>query len=599
MIKIQRKEECCGCKACGDVCRHGAISFHTDAEGFWYPKVNLEACVECGLCEKVCPVLHPDFSYLENSENPETYVLQAPNLEDRLASASGAAYSLIARAVFEKGGYVAGHIWKDKTNVVGYVSANPKDLDILRGTKYLQSDIEGMFKTVSSLLKENKLVLFSGCPCQVAAMRRFLRKDYGNLITTDFTCMGIDSPLAFAKYIESLESQYGAEMIYFKAKAKDVGWRHLTNKARFANGKSYFGICETDSNLQATFQNVLVRPSCYECKFKGMPRIADITIGDYWRKKYDSDPLDDNTGTSYVILNNAKAVSFFNRIKTSCYNRKVDVHHILEANERANSSLPRPEYNREKFYERIKKEDFSDVVKDYHYKKNTSGFFSITTIKRIIKTICKGILINIKHPVSICSFLYYNFLSQKIKTNILNGDILYITRVNINIAKDAKLIVKGRCYIGDSLGNTSITINKGACLELDTCTIESKSTIFLLPDSKIKVGYRSVLGHETILKVQNSVEIGSYSLLQDKVSILDTDSGVIYFDAQMQQDKKISIGTHSLIEQGSIIKGGTIIGDETIIKSYSIVQGQFEPLSTIAGNPAVVIDNNKCWKYNF
>ena len=585
MINIQRKEDCCGCKACGDACTHNAISFHTDNEGVWYPEVNLEACIDCGLCETVCPVLHSNFSDLENSEHPEAYILQAPNLNDRLASASGAAYTLIARIVFEQGGYVAGHIWKDKANVIGYVTANPNDLDILRGTKYLQSDTSGMFKVVRSLLREGKLVLFSGCPCQVAAMRRFLRKDYDNLITTDFTCMGIDSPFAFDKYIESLERLYGAEMIYFKAKAKDVGWRHLTNKARFANGKSYFGICETDSNLLATFQNVLVRPSCYECQFKGLPRIADITIGDYWRKKYDYDPLDDNTGTSYAILNNAKAITLFNRIKSSCNFRKVDVMQILGANPRAKTSLPRPEYDRNIFYERIKNEDFSDVVMDYHIRKNKIGSICMTTIKRSIRSLGKGILANITQPVSLCLFIYYNFISRKEKTKILNGDILYISRAKFSIAKGARLIVKGRCHVGDSQGDTYIAIKKGACLELDTCTIESKSSILLLPDSHIKIGYRSVLGHETTLKTQTDLTINSYSLLLDRVTINDTDCGVVFFDTDSLEDRTIIIGSHVLIEQGAIIKSSTIIGDESIIKAFTVVKGHFEPLSTIAGNP--------------
>lgn len=599
MINITRKEECCGCKACGDICTKNSITFHTDEEGNWYPKVNIETCVDCGFCEKVCPILHPDFRNLGNFEKPETYILQASSLEDRLASASGAAYTLIVKAVYEKGGYIAGHIWKDKANVVGFVSGDPKDLDILRGTKYLQSDTEGMFKAVRSLLKDNKFVLFSGCPCQVAAMRRYLRKNYENLITTDFTCMGIDSPLAFAKYIESLEKQFGAEMVYFKAKAKDLGWRYLTNKARFANGRSYFGTYETDSNLKATFHNVLVRPSCYECKFKGLPRIADITIGDYWRKMYDYDPLDDNTGTSYAILNNAKASEFFKFVKSRCHYRHVNVTDILGANPRTKTSLPKPSYNRGEFYKRLQDEDFSSLVEDYHKRKYKVGELTMSNLKQAIRAVAKGLIMNLKKPLSAWRFLYYNFISRSIATNVIKGDVLFATNVKMRLSKRAKVIIKGRCILGDSTGTTYIHLFQGSTLKLDTNTIESGSIITLLPNSNVKIGYRSVLGHNVIIKTQTGVNIGDFSLIHDSSTINDTDCGVIIFDTIQPYNKIINIGTHVLVGQGSIIKGATTIGDEVILKEYSVVKGNITHNSTIAGNPAHVIDNNKCWKYNF
>ena len=122
MIDIKNKVDCCGCKACGDICPKDAITFKVDEEGFWYPFVNEDKCIDCGLCEKVCPILHPDFSKLNHSHTPATYIIQMPDANDRLASASGAAYTLLAREVFKQGGYVAGHIWDGKSKVKGYIS---------------------------------------------------------------------------------------------------------------------------------------------------------------------------------------------------------------------------------------------------------------------------------------------------------------------------------------------------------------------------------------------------------------------------------------------------------------------------------------------
>lgn len=599
MINIKNKVDCCGCKACGDVCSKKAITFITDVEGFWYPEVNNDLCVECGLCEKVCPLLNPDFSSLGNSTNPDAYILQAPCLDDRLQSASGAAYTLLARVIFDQGGYVAGHIWNNKSNVVGYVSGNPDDLSILRGTKYLQSDVEGMYISVRGLLNDGKLVLFSGCPCQNAAMRRFLRKDYDNLIMTDFTCMGIDTPFAFAKYIESLENKFHSKITYFKAKSKEVGWRHLTNKAIFESGKTYFGINHKDANLKATFLNVLVRPSCYECKFKGLPRVSDITIGDYWRNRNDYDSLDDNTGTSYTIIHNNKACVLFEKVKPICYYRQVKVEDIFGANPLAIQSLPRPTISRNDFYERLHKEDFTELVEEYYINNYKVGKLTRNNLKTVIRRFVKGLYVNRSSPLAIFRFLYYNFFSSVVLTNFLCGDIIMLCKVKLDLARNARLKINGICNIGDNDGTATIKLGKGSFLTLDTNRIESGTNINLQSNSSINVGYRSVLGHDVTLKAQTKIEIGDFCLIHDGVQINDTDGGVTIFNGTNQLANNISIGTHTLICRGALIKGSTIIGDETIVKEYSVVKEKFAPRTVIAGNPARVIDNNKYWKFNF
>ena len=433
MINITKKVDCCGCQACGDICGKKAISFQTDEEGIWYPAVDKTKCIDCGLCEKVCPIINRT-SCPTNASTPKCYVLQAPDSFDRLQSASGAAYTLLARAVFEQGGIVAGHIWDRDFGVKGFVSGNADDLEILRGTKYLQSNVEGIYLAVRQYLKENKLVLFSGTPCQNAAMRSFLRKDYDNLIMTDFVCMGIDSPLAFKKYIESLERMYDSKVVYFKAKSKEVGWRYLTNKAVFENGKSYFGINGRDANLNATFLDVLVRPSCYDCKFKGFPRVSDLTIGDYWRRKYDYDPLDDNTGTSYIMLHNDKAQRLFEKIEGNCIHREVSFEEIVSANRFALQSLPKPSFCREEFYQRLQQEDFAHLVDDYsQFRKKTVSLMG--RIKKSLSLLVKAMYFCRHYPMSFLRTIHYNVLSSKVKTSIVNGDILILRNVKL-MSKD-------------------------------------------------------------------------------------------------------------------------------------------------------------------
>ncbi len=597
MINITRKEECCGCQACGDICPKGSISFKTDEEGIWYPEVNQDTCIECHLCEKVCPIINK-VSRPDNSIDPITYILQAPNPVDRLKSASGGAYTLLINEVFNRGGYVAGHIWNDKTSVKGYISCKPEDLDILRGTKYLQSDIEGIYKAVKHLLNEGKFVLFSGCPCQTAAMRSFLKKDYDNLLMTDFVCMGIDSPLAFKKYIESLESHYNSKMVFFKAKSKEVGWRYLTNKAQFENGKSYFGINNVDANLKATFLNILVRPSCYECRFKSFPRVSDMTIGDYWRKSKNYDHLDDNTGTSYVLLHNDKAVAFFDSVKSKCNLRQETLRGILGANPLAIKSLDRPVFSREEFYQRLHNEDFISLVNDYsNVKEKKKPLWR--KIKAYIRRILEVLMFYKNCPGSLLAFIYYNFLCRKIKSSFTKGDLLLIKHTKLNINKGAKVIIKGVCKLEADLLRSNIYVGQNSVLSINNATIKNGVLIKAHENTSISIGFKTVVDDYVSIKSGTGVNIGDFSYICDRVIIDDNNNDVVYFNNCSTNNRFITIGTHVLINRGSVIRSGCILGDEVIVKENSVVEGSFEHHKTIAGNPAQDMNVTVNWKYNF
>ena len=597
MINITNKVDCCGCQACGDICAKKAISFKADEEGIWYPVVDKDKCVDCGLCEKMCPIINRT-SCPTNKNIPECYVLQAPDANDRLLSASGAAYTLLARVVFEQGGVVAGHVWDESFGVKGYVSVNPEDLNILRGTKYLQSDVEGIYITVKKLLKEGKLVLFSGTPCQNAAMRSFLRKDYDNLIMTDFVCMGIDSPLAFKKYIESLETQYHSKIVYFKAKAKEVGWRHLTNKAIFENGKTYFGINGQDANLKATFLDVLVRPSCYDCKFKGFPRVSDLTIGDYWRRKYDYDPLDDNTGTSYVMLHNHKAVNLFEKIKPYCIFRNIEFQEILEANKFAVQSLSQPLFDRREFYERLHHEDFKKLVNDYSNQKSGGASF-IIKMKKGCKELIRAMIYYKRNPLSFLQFLYYNFLSHQVDANIFKGNLFIPRNTTVHIEKGAHIKVNGYCVIDGKYQRSSIVLDRDSELSLDCNLIGFGTHIHAESKASISLGFMSQVNNNVALQARTGISIGEFSVINDCVRVDDTNNGILYFNEESKKDRTIEIGTHCLLNKGCVIKGGATLRDETIVNEFAIVDGTFNPRVILSGNPAQVIKDNINWKHNF
>lgn len=598
MINITEKYNCCGCQVCGDVCPKSSIFFEKDEEGIWYPKVNPETCIDCHLCEKICPILNKK-AREGNAITPEAYVFQAPSPLDRLRSASGGAYTLFVREVFKRGGYIAGHIWEDDYKAVkGFITCNPDDLEKLRGTKYLQSNVEGMYKAVKELLDNGEQVLFSGTPCQNAAMHSYLRKEYENLIMTDFVCMGIDSPFAFKRYIESLENHYHSKIVYFKAKSKEVGWRYLTNKAVFENGKSYFGINNRDANLQATFLYTLIRPSCYDCKFKGFPRYSDITIGDYWKKKLCKDNLDDNTGTSYAILHNQKAIDFFEQIKPYCNYRKIDSDGIVEGNKFAVSSVPKPCFSREDFYRRIIDEDFVELGREYYnkYKKMPTKF---QRLKECLKNIVRYLIYYRTSPVSLLKNIYYNHFSGKISFD--DDGILILRGFSFSLGTSSKIHVKGRCVLDGKHNKINVKIGHNGILNLDNNIIDEGVSIELEDNTTCNIGYKTRVDSGVQIHGGADISIGEFCYIQRDVEINNIMSELVYFDENEKKDctNSIEIGTHVLLNRGVIINGGSMIGDEVIVKPYTVVNGEIPHRTVVEGKLSGEDKKSIIWKFNF
>lgn len=599
MIDIKRKEDCCGCNACGDACAHGAITFKTDNEGFWYPEVDKEKCVDCGLCEKVCPILHEEHVRDGNDSCPQTYILQLSDNVERFNSTSGCLYPVIAKKVIEDGGYVAGHIFDDNFGVKGIVTNKLEDLEKLRNSKYLQSDVRTFYKEIRKLLVKGEKVFASGCPCQMAALKTFLRKDYPNLITADFTCMGIDSPKAFRKYLDSLEDIYGSKIKYFKSKCKEIGWRRLTNKVVFENAKTYFGIMGDDPNLIATFMDILVRPSCYHCKFKGQQRISDISFGDYWTTGW-SDytkldfSIDDNSGTSYAMLNNNKAKMFFNMILPCFKHREINVSEILKGNPFALKSLPSPKINRSNFYEDLNTLRFDKLIEKYNpSKKRLSCRQRLGVIKRIIKYYHFN-------PVSLARFIYYNVLNKHVDCNIFEGNILLVnSQQSFSFEKRSKIIVKGECKFLNSFAKSRFVLGEESKLYLNRNIIDGGNIyVKLWKNAIVKVGTLTEIHSLSYIEALHSIEIGDFCRIEKNVTIADNNQMVLRTSDKTTICADITIGIHCLLGDNSIILKGTQIGEETILEKNSVVEGMILSNVVVSGSPAKVVAKNISWKNN-
>lgn len=317
MIKIEDKKDCCGCSSCVQVCPQKCISFTEDREGFSYPKVNHKQCSECGLCEKVCPILQ---NKNKSVQQPiKVYAAKNKKEDIRRHSSSGGIFTLLAEETIKQGGVVFGARFDEKWDVVHDYTETIDGLASFRGSKYVQSRIGDNYLKARTILKEGRKVLFSGTPCQIAGLKSFLRKEYENLLCVDFVCHGIPSPKVWHYYLKSYSNNKNRiDNINFRDKTH--GWKNysivisLSTKTTVEEKDtvSQSKIFKKDPFMNVFLQNVSIRPSCYDCRFRSLKSGADITIGDFWGIEKINHAFDDDKGVSLVIINTEKGKGSFN-----------------------------------------------------------------------------------------------------------------------------------------------------------------------------------------------------------------------------------------------------------------------------------------------
>lgn len=328
MIKIFKLEDCCGCSSCVQVCPKQCISFNEDRQGFRYPIVDAKKCINCGLCEKACPILKPGY------EKIPLFVYAAKNKDEdiRRFSSSGGIFSLLAEHVICEGGFVFGAKFDDNWEVVHDYTNTLEGLSVFRGSKYLQSRVEDSFQKVKLLLNKGLTVLFSGSPCQIAGLKSYLQKNYDNLICVDFVCHGVPSPMVWRQYIKEIVSKSNNQCLLqrFISKSsaliesvnfrdKSSGWKNFSFSVNLdvssAQGKkdkiTLSSIFYQNVYMKAFLKNLILRPSCFECRFRSGKSGSDITLGDFWGiDKYRPEYADD-LGVGLVMINSDKGNSLF------------------------------------------------------------------------------------------------------------------------------------------------------------------------------------------------------------------------------------------------------------------------------------------------
>ena len=329
MIKIEHKKDCCGCTACVSVCAHHCITMHEDAEGFKYPQVDTAACVDCGLCEKVCPILHPE------SDKNILQVIAAKNKDEvvRKESSSGGVFSILAEAFIEEGGVVVGCAMNKELQAVHVFCETKGELIRLRSSKYVQSDMEGIFPQVCQLLRDGRKVLFSGTPCQVAGLRKFLKKQYDNLFCIDLLCHGVPSPKLFRDYKEIMEKNYDSKAVSVNFRCKRKEWKRLYIELKFANGKEYFKSATFDPYMQLFLGNQSQRSSCFHCPFTSPHRQGDISLGDFWGMGRTLPKFDDDKGISMILINTDKGLELYRHIEDDMISFNTNFEQAVSGNQ--------------------------------------------------------------------------------------------------------------------------------------------------------------------------------------------------------------------------------------------------------------------------
>ncbi len=601
MIHIQRKEDCCGCNACGDICPKGSISFQTDNEGFWYPEVNQSTCVDCHLCEKACPVINIKDLKKNDFEKPKCYAAIHKNLEIRFDSTSGGAFSALAEAMYGLGGYVGGAIFDENFGVKFFISNKRSDLVHLRSSKYLQSNSEGMYSSVKELLQRGEKVLVCGLPCQIAALKSFLHKDYDNLITVDLICRYINSPYAYRRYLDALEEEYGAKIVYIKDKNKEFGWHQLTQKTIFANSKTYYGTFDIDKFKKASMRlNCLSRPSCYECVFKEFPRIGDITIGDYWTTSNKSVFHDDDTGMSVILLNSKKGTSFFKGIERDITYQEVTLESVLQGNPALLKPLPKSSVSRAEFFNRISSENFFTVVDDMA---GQDAISIKTKVKNVLKQLRTELFVSHCRLKPLWQFFYLNFLHPAIKSDITRGRVIFTApHCVFEISKTSKLQLDGSLMFGKSTFKhskleTRIIMQDGAKFIIDgNSAFGSGCDVEIFRDAvfETKGGLNADTG-VTIL-CQEKIAIGKGVLIDRNVILKDNNDGHLMSINGYKIKSPIIIGDHCWLQQDVKILSGVKIGDGTIVNVNTVVAQSFPARCVISGSPAKIIQQNVYWK---
>lgn len=355
-------KDCTGCGACSNICPANAIKMVEDECGFKYPQIDNKKCINCGMCKKTCPISNVKVN--DNFKSPKVFAAWSKNQDVRYTSTSGGLFSEITMPIINNGGYAIGAAYNEENLVEHRVADNLEKLKMLKQSKYLQSDTKDIYMKTRELLNKNYEVAFCGSPCQIAGLNNFLMKKYDNLLTIEFICRGMNSPKAYKMWLKQIENSENKKVkrVWFKYKIN--GWKKSPKCTRIDFEDDSHKVYSGDENTYMTGYlepNLYIRPSCGDCKFNGVQRQADITLADFWGVK---EELDDDKGTSLVLINSEKGMQYFNKVKDNIFYEERSLEEIYKGNVCFNNSV-KINKNSNKFLKELSEDNFDQLIKKY------------------------------------------------------------------------------------------------------------------------------------------------------------------------------------------------------------------------------------------
>jgi len=607
MIETLNKDRCNGCCACLNVCPAECISMEADAEGFLHPVVDHDRCTRCGLCLDKCPEINKPTNNGDRSADPRVLAAWHADPSIRKESTSGGVFSALAESCWKSGGMVAGAVYLEDHTVSHLLTNDPADIVRLRSSKYLQSYMGATYADIKKALDAGRKVLMCGTPCQIAGLYAVLGRNNENLATCDFICRGVNSPKVFQNYVATLERQFGAMATNIHFKDKTYGWHLFSTRITFGNGRMYLKDRDHDLFMQGYLvHNAYMRPSCHNCSFKGLPRYGDITLADFWGIEKTHPELDNDTGTSLVLVNSEEGASILEQAADRLISRECTLSEATAGNPCLFSSPERPSVRASFFkdadrlsFDKLCRKHFGDVASKR--KRSWAG----RIVARIRGLVC--LFGSVARKEMRCSaklwiqFFWINVFRKNSTANVLNNRMLVPSKFcQTMLHPDAQLVFNGTLVLGwkqfpGSRLETRLQVTKKANLIVNgNFTVYGGSDIRVVESGRLTLN-GGFCNDGVQIVCANGVSIGKDCAIARDVIIRDYDAHQL-LGCDHESSKPISIGDHVWIGTRAIILKGVTIGDGAVVAAGAVVTKDVLPKCLVAGVPARVIRENVEWR---
>lgn len=577
-------DKCSGCMMCSSICPVNAISFKIK-NGFRYPTIYRDKCINCGACVRKCPAINSQVQ-MNNPDDIKLYAAWSKNTTQRKLSTSGAICYELSKYILQNGGCVAGVAWTSNLRDAEYVLIEKlEDLSKITQTKYFQPQMNGIYGKIKNKLEQGIVVLYIGTACTNASLKAFLNKEYSNLYCCDFICRGYTSQEYHARRVEYLENKYKSSINSIQYKNKDQGWTHFGTKFHFNNGKTlYLNRNEDPYELMFQINDYNTRPSCYDCKYRSMPRLTDITVGDFWTIQGVSDDDLDN-GISAVFTFNDKGQKLIDNIKNQIVLEERKIDEVSKGNYALLHQIKKPSASSDQFFTDMKNMDFGKFESKY----GSRNIIRMRNIKKIAARLTACNLI---------SFVKLNFLSK----GVIRKKHKYIFPYygsRIEIQKGGKLLVNDNLMVNypkhkHSNEQAYIKIMNGGVFEVNGRTnVAADATVEVLPKAELKIGSVET-NYGTTIICSNKILMGNGVAIGRGAMIYDSN----YHPTSINKNIKLKplvIKDHVWICSGVTITKGITIEEGAVCGINSTVSRNVKSKHLVMGNPAKSFLSNIEW----